>query len=321
VAHLRGLLSNASRSSRVAWGMFAVFLVVPLYALAVIVLLKSGLLRSDGLNDEQYKAMWTFIASGLAATATVLAALLTKSQNDRAAAYLAESDARKTSLETEGLARQRLETVVSSLGLMSNNGAYAPKPVLAGALSTLVELGHPPIASRALSAALDDGAIDTATTAWLLDSMLRSKDATLREEAAAQLSVYAATLTSVPPRTFDWPHSLTASWPSKLSPNAGRNCIDALIDLLLSKDPDWWRNGWSWIGYTLDEAMLRDEHAITKGNAAVVFIALEPFLSDGWVQGFNDGRKSDDVLERARAIQEEAAGGFRLDDIAAWGST
>jgi hypothetical protein len=93
---------------------FLLLLVVPLYALTAIVVVRSGILKFDkgGFTQEQFKSMWTFIASGLATCATVLAALLAKSHNERSSpSRPRRRDARRpwsaTASRRAGIARTR----------------------------------------------------------------------------------------------------------------------------------------------------------------------------------------------------------------------
>ena len=60
-------------------------MILPIYVIATTLFVRSGLFRLHGgsLTNDQLKAVWTFLAAGLAASATILEALLTKSYNDR----------------------------------------------------------------------------------------------------------------------------------------------------------------------------------------------------------------------------------------------
>jgi hypothetical protein len=149
--------------------------IAPFLGIASLTIVRSKLLDFDkGLTDEQFKALWTFIGAGLAASATVLGTLLTTSHNKRTLAIQKEADDRKQILENEAAERLKVDTAISGLSLVSQDGKYAPKASIAGGLASLVHLGHPNIAMRVLGAALTDDAVDGDTAAWLLGQILIS---------------------------------------------------------------------------------------------------------------------------------------------------
>jgi hypothetical protein len=284
---------------------FFVFLVLPLYALTAVLVIRSDVLSvsSGDLTDEQLKAMWTFIASGLATAATVLGAILTKSHNDRSLAFQQETEQRKHLLELETAERMRLETVVSGINLLNSSGSYSPKAVTAGGLATLVELGHPPIAIRVLAAALEDDAVDRDTAAWLLSKALLGTSPQSVEEAAGLLVLHAKNFTTPDePGFFSWPDCLTAHWIHGLSANAGMNVINGLGELLLSQNRDWWQDSWTWVVYTLDEALLYDPDPGTKMLAAAWAAQLLEYVDEGvYIAGIKDARAKQEVKARVEA--------------------
>jgi hypothetical protein len=135
---------------------FIALLVLPLYALVITVVVRSGLwdLSGEPFNDEQFKALFLFLGAALGTTATVTGLLLTRASAERS------------------LAQQQLDTAVQALSLIKNETDYAAKAVVSGALATVEHLGHPVIAMRTLQTALRDDAVDINTAVWLIDQVL-----------------------------------------------------------------------------------------------------------------------------------------------------
>ena len=165
---------------RLTWLAFFLLVVLPLYAIAVGACIRSGLFRFNGasFNNDQLKAIWTFLAAGLATGATVLGALLTKSHNDRTLAFQSESEHRQEVLAGETNDRLTLDAVTKVLNLIYMDEGYSPKGAIAGGLATLVQLGHPIVAMRVLAAVLRDTAVDYETAAWLISQVLKSQKTT-----------------------------------------------------------------------------------------------------------------------------------------------
>ncbi len=325
----------ASRTQWILGVAFLVLLVLPLYALTAVVVARSGILRLSGgdLTDEQFKSMWTFIASGLATCATVLAAILTKSHNDRSLALQADAEAhkqladlqkheidvQKQALEDEAADRLKLETVIAGLKLMSSDGKPS-KAVTAGGLATLVRLGHPLVAMRVLTAALDgNDEVDADAAAWVLDQGLRGRATEeTREEAAALLYQHASTFTDIEPGFFHWPSSVDRKWEIDVSPNAGYCILSGLVELLVSRTFEWWDNTWQWSIFTLDEAMRNDSVASSQAGAATLATELLNFVHDTEVLG----RPKSDIANRARDLIEKhgAVEWLDLDSVRRWGT-
>jgi hypothetical protein len=125
------------------WLALVVLLLVPLYAVSTALVIRSGLFdpQDRSISDEEIKALWAFIAAGLATGGTVVGLLLTRSYNERT------------------LQQTTLDTVVKGLELLVNDdGSYARKAKIAGALAALVHLGHPVIAMRVLTAVWQEDA-------------------------------------------------------------------------------------------------------------------------------------------------------------------
>jgi len=157
-------------SSRWIWIAFFLLVVGPLYFIAAVVCIRSGLFQFNGaaLGNAQLKAVLTFLAAALAATAAVLGSILTMSHSDRTLAFQA-------GVEAETNERLNLDTVIRCLNLICNDGNYAPKAATAAGFATLVQLGHPIIAMRALASAFPEHAVDRSTATWLIGEVLTSK--------------------------------------------------------------------------------------------------------------------------------------------------
>jgi len=63
------------------WLALVVLLLVPLYAVSTALVIRSGLFdpQDRSISDEEIKALWAFIAAGLATGGTVVGLLLTTS--------------------------------------------------------------------------------------------------------------------------------------------------------------------------------------------------------------------------------------------------
>jgi hypothetical protein len=314
------------------WVAYAVLVALPVYAIAVAMCIRSGIFAADPqpLNDEQFKALWTFVAAALATSATILGALLTKSHNDRTLAIQAEAAARETAMSREVNERLKLETVVGGLQLVSADGKYSPKASIAGGVATLVQLGHPIVAIRTLAALMSEDAVDEETATWLLGQVLtttvtKGSAADLRaakDEAASLLSRHARKFTiPAEPGEFHWPDCVLAQWPRGTSTNGSQNLALALIGVLLSQKRSWWEADatWTWVIYTLDEAFINESNDdVRKMAATFAWTLLE--VSDGeTVAGVQDAKWSSDLKDRLRGFVDEAAYQSRVDAIRAWG--
>lgn len=293
---------------------FVVLIVLPLYAAVVVVAVRTNLFDLSGgeFTDEQYKAIWAFLGVALGTAATIMGSILTKSNNDKNLAQQHESEG-----------RQKLDTAVQALALIKSEDKYAPQAVTAGALATLVHLGHPTIAMRATEVAKDDGAVPVATAVWLIDQVLRGVgDDTgpmSRQEAAALLdSMDPSTLTR-DSGTFDFPMCAVAAWPSGLNRVASRSLLDSMIGLLVSRDHAWWMDGgtWTWVLYSIDE-LVRDPTSEegTRQAAASYGMQLVRVLyaiGDAQVNGVSDSRDAVDIRERLEPVAVDVHNDYWLE--------
>jgi hypothetical protein len=288
------------------WLTFFAIVVLPFLSIAIAICIRSGIFRFDRpITDDQFKSLWTFMGAGLAAGATLLGALLTMSHNSRTLALQRETAERQKVAESEAAERLKLDSAISGLGLISKDGKYAPKASIAGGLATLVHLGHPVIAMRALSAALDDDAVDKDTAAWILGQVLTSSITTgtqddlrhAKREAAALLRSYAPKLTFANlPGAFAWPNCVHGQWPSGLHPNAEANLAKALMRLLCSQDPSWWRDK-TWVIHTLAAAVDQTVDDEVRREAAAYGRMLLEVVQDEWILGTRIPRPRAEIVE------------------------
>ena len=311
--------SGSPSTNRWIWGAFFLLVLLPLYAIATVVCVRSDLFRFKGpaLSSDQFKAVWAFLAAGLATAATVLASILTRSHNIRSLAFQAESSKRRELLEAETNERLNLDTVIRCLTLICHDGVYSPKAVTASGLATLVQLGHPVVAMRALAAAFPDHAVDASTAAWLIGEVLQTNKTkgepadlvSAKEEAANLLRAYAPDLTDRDRRgNCFWPDTVTARWPSALPRNASQNVIIALSELLLSQSKEWWSadaaegSTYTWIVYTLDEAVKNGINDSVKRHAAATGVAILRVTTDERIVGIENSRPNSEVTERMTTV-------------------
>jgi hypothetical protein len=211
---LRGGTGSPSRPNssglRWPWWVLGACLVVPGYILAVSVVIRSGLFdfaSKKPLTANDAQAIWVFLGSAVAASVTACGLLLTNAHNARLILFQREIDLRDRVAAETADRRLTLDTAVATLELLSEGPAYAPKGSVAGALTTLVHLGHPIIAMRCLAASWDDKAIDSASATWLISEAYSKGTPASQIEAANLLRDHALDLTDpTRPGTFSWPN-------------------------------------------------------------------------------------------------------------------
>jgi hypothetical protein len=163
--------SNRFRAA-MPWILLSVLLLLPLYTVSAAFAIRSGILdlNDRSIDADEYKALWAFIGSGLATAASIVGILFTRAHNERTSSQL------------------ELDTAVKSLQLLTlDDGKYAPKARVAGALSALVHLGHPLIAMRTLASVWQEGAIDSGTACWLISEVFQRGSPESKIEATTLL--------------------------------------------------------------------------------------------------------------------------------------
>jgi hypothetical protein len=314
------------------WLVLTVFLVAPLYLISTALAIRSGLLDlSDRtVGADEYKALWGFVASGLATVATTVGLLLTKAHNERTLASQQDLENKKMAYQVEADRRLALDTVVKGLELIAAGPDYAPSAKVAGALAALVHMGHPVIAMRALDSAWDDGAVDAATGCWLISEVFRegSKESILA--AARLLQAHARELCAgeACPGQFNWPDILYDRWPADLPYDARADSLVSLIDVLTSRSLEWWETSFGWIFVLLYLVIENDPDNAMKSSAAEVLRRLVTGFSTLGIYGlefmFDDQLIG--VPEFHRALEDDVPPGnmishkvdVRLPEIDRW---
>jgi hypothetical protein len=200
------------------WLALILLVLIPLYAISAAFAIRSDLfdLSRTQITDEEYKAIWPLIASGLATSATVVGLLLARSHNERTLAFQEDIENRKLAsqreveernaiYQAETSSRLALDTVVKCLELLVvEEGKYAPKARMAGTLAALIHLGHPVIAMRTLGAAWEEDAVESATACWLIGEVFQSGSNVSRREGSRLLRGNAHKLGAIRGH-YDWP--------------------------------------------------------------------------------------------------------------------
>lgn len=312
------------------WVALTILLVVPLYAVSAAFAIRSGVfdLKDKQISPDEYKALWAFIASGLATTATIVGLLFTRAHNRRALAVQEDIEARKLAYQTEADKRLTLDTAVRGLELIATGAEYAPPAKIAGALAALVHLGHPVIAVRTLDAAWDDNAIDAGTACWLISGIYREGSEESVREAARLLRTHAKDLSAGDSQKgrFDWPSALHDSWPVNMPRDARVDNLVSAIDLLLSRSRSWWGHDDAWIFILLNLVMRYDADVELKRSAArVLEILLESGgLSSGYIVSDDEQITAGDLHKRVEEIVSLKPAGLvadiniRLEKIRRW---
>jgi hypothetical protein len=299
------LKSGSDRAKAVApWLALAVLLLIPLYALAISFVIRSGIfdMRDKDISDEEFKALWAFIAAGIGTAATIIGFLLTKSHNERTLAFQEDLEARKLASQRETDARLALETVVRSLELMIvSDGTYAPKARIAGSLATLVHLGHPAIAMRTLAVVWEEDRVDLRTATWLISEVLRTGSEVGQKEAAELLFYHAEDLTSeAQPAFYAWPDVLVDQWLTDLPLEARLRILAVFVKVVLSQKLSWWDSEWWFFAY-LDEVAQTDPDPTVTDSAVELLraffrvISVPPGKKISWQSGW---KSLDDIKKR-----------------------
>lgn len=331
-------MNDATPSTRLFWGLLASVgaLLAVITVVSVAVLLVPG---GPEVSDDRVSALWILLASLLATAASLVGALLSKTSQERSHALQAQTEERKGRLESEAEQRMRLEATVNGLELL--RGDERPDTVVtAGALAAIVELGHPIIALRVLSAALDVGAVDPATAAWVLDRVFAKPLGTMsgpagppgdlgqqypeavrqaRHEAAAVLHRHSGVFPRRDlPGGFDWPDCFRGRWLAGLDTNGGSLVVHALVDTILSAPRSWWTDGdgtWIWVVDSLDAALgCESDPDILLKAAAHLALLLDLAGPDDYVPYRSE------IVSRAEAYGGTVGPPARLDRIRRWGA-
>jgi hypothetical protein len=309
----------------VPWLAFLVLFILPLYLITATILIRMDFFKFDNktLGDEQIKALWAFVATGLGTAATITGALLTYQHNRRTQAIQSQADELKAQREEEATARadkaqqekQRLdeqaaarmtlEIVVKGLELITEEGGYAPHARVAGALVTMVQLNQEIIAMRILSVLWKDHRVDNDTATWLIGKVLTIRgDSGSAEEAATLLYLHAGELADKENRGFySWP-ALPNDWATELPSQLKQLLLLSTVRLLVSQDRSWWddEGDHRWAYSVLTQALNGPDDDASTGAALI----MKPLLEDYRQYGFDDVQ---DVENRVAELTKD------LDDI------
>jgi hypothetical protein len=252
--HLQNTVTSyAARMVPILWGLLGLFF-LSLVAMAVVLLVRAGFFSNGKLSNQQTNSVWAFLGVAFGAVVTLFGALLTEQHNRRTAAITKEaadrSDLATTNqqrLAEEAEKRLEIDTVAKVLQLITQNGGYAKRARVAGAIATLVQLQAGPVAVRILGELWKEDAVDSDTAVWLIDRIVERQLGDAQENLAdvVSLLVYnAGKLVPSPARpdhTWSrWPRSAAFKWPSDLPDDARRQFIEASISLLASRNLEWW---------------------------------------------------------------------------------
>lgn len=328
-AHRPGIVDGLRRS----WLSLSVgLLLVALGALMLSVVVRSDLWRFWGapFTADQFRAMFAFLGAALGVVATLVAALLTKANNDRTLVQKEESEQRVLAQAREAQNRQRLDTAISVLGLIKTEDQYAGKAVTGAAITTLVVLGYPVIAMRTLQAALNEQAVDSASAAWVIDQVLGGRSILdggqystaagrvqleappSREDAIGLLYDHYAVFTDDErPGKFEWPRCAAGQWPPGLDQQSGWTLMLAMLRLLTSRPASWWTADdltWSWVIYTLyqvTEDPAGDQHLRAEA-ATYSLLLLDAFDGDTINGSVNEMIQARDLREKMTPLAHPA---------------
>jgi hypothetical protein len=249
--------------------------VVLLAFTAVLVRLAYDVVIDPNANGESVKASWAFLAAALAAFVTFLGALFTHTQTERTNKRLEFDNARAEE-------RFRLDTAVSGLKLLTagDGSEYSTTAVVAGALATLLHLGHPVIAMRVLAACWDDGQVDMASATWLISEIFALDAPQAQIEASFILDVHAAELCHEIPGRFFWPAEVSDGWIPDAPLSARLRVLRAILTTVTSKDRQWWKDAGrqGWAVAVLREVLAKDPDADLKAHAAEAIRTMLPVL-------------------------------------------
>jgi hypothetical protein len=276
-------MNSSGLKRAIPWLLLFLGVLLPLYAVSVAFAIRSGLfdLQNRSIGADEYKAIWTFIASGFATAITIVGLLFTRSHNERTSHQLA------------------LDTVVKGLDLLvGSDGKYAPSARIAGALAALVHLGHPAIAMRTLSAAWSDEAVDPASACWLIGEVLRTGSSESKLEAAGLLRGHVNRLTYADKGTFEWPDAIWDDWPQNMQYNARYWVLLATVEMVLSRDKAWWGRDYNWTILLLDEARRADKSSYLRDCATIFLRALLSHYNERGALSWKNGSKDVDKIRR-----------------------
>lgn len=266
-------------ASAAGWVCAAVMLLTS-YSFSLYFILSSGWLQGPRASSaDTTKAVLAFLATGASAAVTLVGGMLVAEHNRRSRKLtkLQMSQSEKHNKSTR--AQTELDTTIKGLSLLTADGELAAQPVISGALATIVDLGHPLIAMRALDSLWDTKSIHPATACWLIGEVFQ-RDKLKREaiEAAALLREHAIDLVgpSEGRCKLYWPQSLLEGWRPTLPLRARRDIFFATVELVLSRRRRWWdiHESLSWLVAMLYDALETETNRELRLSIASVMLPL-----------------------------------------------
>lgn len=235
---------------------YLLIVVFPLLWMGIVIAIRSGILvpTKAALVGDQIKVYLAFIAGGLATSVTFIAAIFSWDHNRMEHGRLI------------------LDSTTKDLEIIAEEKAR-----VAGALASMVKLGQPVVAMRALGPIWTANAVDSYTATWLIDQVLNeNRELSAVKEAATLLQVHSKSLTDEESHAVSWPGQLHRHWNYYLPEYAKQQILKALIHVITSQSISWWQfndTGTRWFIRILLEAA-EDRDKDIRVAASKVLISL-----------------------------------------------
>ena len=250
-------------------------------------LLVAALAGAEPLKADQAKNVWTFLGVALGAAVTLLGTLLTAQHQrrstelarqvaaDEARARGTEARARSTEVVLAAQAERRLqvEGAAKMLEFLTDgNGAYARRAVVAGAITSMMEVAGGTAGVRVLRELWQVGAVPSSTAVAVINRVLEAADkAPSGEDSAAGRLDNSLQRPLRPPELYaaaellainahkvlppsgsqaqiwvNWPSLFTDEqgrehWPRALPAEAKYALLVFVAMLLVSREVEWWK--------------------------------------------------------------------------------
>lgn len=267
------------------WVALGCLLLALIGVAAFLLVAKMDFFSDKPMNDEQTKAVWTFVGVSLGAVVTLIGTLLAEQHNRRTAV-----------LERQAEKRLTLDTVAKLLELLTENGDYAKPARVGGAIATMVELEGGTVALRILRDLWAADKVATDTVVWLIERVL-NEDRPEEEQvlAASLLTMHARSL--VPSRGdpeqewYAWP-SMAEPWPAHLPGRAKDALIVVAPRVLLARERTYWQQR----AVPPAVEMLigaMDDPAFKGPAAAILNVLLDLGMLDEWGVELEEERRED----------------------------
>lgn len=242
--------------------------------ISVVLLLLFGasvaLVWQLGLFDENTRASNAqVIAAALALVGVLVTASLTF-----AGVLLKHSIDRRTvqqAAETEG--RLRLETSISAVQLLTEEGKPATQTRQAGALFVLVNLNQLDFAYALLGQMWANRDISPGAAVWVVNRLLLSGDPSLQHQAATIVDRNAETLAGA--TDWEFPNCVELNWTNNLPSPARETLLSAFVKMMLAKSRvDWWDQALNAFVVQLDVVRRTENEDHIRGGAILCLDAL-----------------------------------------------